>query len=168
MKEIKNIICKIFVLVIDVLVFTYKTIGQIVLPTRKTKGNLLSSLFIFFIGIIERLNLFEHGIFSIPAFFRKRYVKQFIFIIGFILFLLSLFEWTEDKRLYNNFEITSTEQISSNAVLQKTITKTNHTKSFSSVTSAIKQDLVFNCPFNSYNAYSFPAKKFLLIRSLRI
>lgn len=66
---------------------------------------MLSSLFLFFVGIVEWLSYFEHGVFSIVSVLRKKYAKQAIFIIGGILFLLSLVEWSGDqRRTYNQLK----------------------------------------------------------------
>ena len=151
---------------IDIFVMSYKVIKQVSLPDRKRKGNLLSSIFNFFIAIIERLNFFGHGFLSIAALFRKKYIKQTIFFIGGILFFLSLFEWTGDQRLSNKVEITSTEQLPSNVEI--TITKTRQVNALFYEECFNKTHPEFHSPFNSSFTYSLPVEKFLLIRSLRI
>lgn len=93
MQEIKKIISKIFVLVLDILLFAFRILKQIVLPGKKRKGNILSSLFVFFVGTIERLFPFEHGFFKMAAIFKLKYLRQGVIIIGALLFLLSSFEW---------------------------------------------------------------------------
>jgi len=168
MQEIKNIICEIFLLIADILAFTYHTIKQIIFPNRKRKGNFLSTLFIFFIGIIERLNLFEHSFFKMGNFFRKKYVKQPIFFIGSVLFLLSLFEWTGDQRFSYKAEIASTKQLPSNLSVEKKIIKPDPVNAFTYEKSLNKTHPEFYSPFNSSFTYSLLVKKFLLIRNLRI
>jgi hypothetical protein len=165
MSELKNISLKVFALIMDIILLGYKIIKQLSLPNRRKKGNILSSLFIFFIGIIERLNFFEHGIFSMAAIVRKKYIKQTIFIIGFILFLLSLFEWTADQRLSNKAEIASTEQLHSNVV---SIIKKAKVLCCSRQLNSDKEQLEFHTSFHNSFAYSLPIKRFLFIRSLRI
>lgn len=100
--------------------------------------------------------------------FRKKYVRQTIFIIGFLLFLFSLFEWTGDERLLNRGEIAGTEQLSSKIVSEKTIIKK------AEVLCCINQPGSANQQFKSYIlsytsfSHSLPVKRFLFIRSLRI
>jgi hypothetical protein len=97
MREIKEILFKLFHFIIDVLLFGYKTIKQIVLPNRYKKGNLLSVLFIIFIGIVERLNNFEHGVFRMAHLLKQKYIKQSLLMASVFLFLLSSVEWTSER-----------------------------------------------------------------------
>ncbi|MDQ6763057.1 MAG: hypothetical protein M3015_10590 [Bacteroidota bacterium] len=168
MSEIEKISIKLFRLVIDIFVLSYKIIRQISLPNRKRKGNLLSSLFVFFIGIIERLNIFEHGFFSMAVLFRKKYIKHGIFILGVILFLLSLFEWTGEERISSQIETTAKEQPSTSGLYETVIARygkevTDHYKIF-----PYKTHLAFTAAFNSAFPFSFTKNRFLLIRCLRI
>lgn len=73
MSEIKIIIVKILVLVLDILLFALQTVKQIILPNRRRKGNILSSLFDFFIGTLERIFHFEHGFFRMAVLFKHKY-----------------------------------------------------------------------------------------------
>src|SRR5258708_39268614 len=76
MTELKKIVRKIFMLFLDITLFTIKIIKGIILPNRKTKGNILSSLFVFFIGAVEILNQFEHGIFQMTKVFKLKHVRK--------------------------------------------------------------------------------------------
>jgi len=168
MTGLKKIACKIYLLVADILLLGFNLIKTLNIPTRKRKGNLLSSLFIFFIGLIEKLNLFEHGVFSIALLFKKKYVRKIILVIGFLLFLLSLFEWTGDKKLCNSNQIANTERSSSNIVSGiKNNDPTHLSNTCGKLNTVKEQDEVVTKFLNSFT-YSSHVKKFLLIRSLRI
>ena len=101
MNKIKKIAGKIILFIPDILLFAYHTVKEVVLPNRKRKGTIFSSFFIFFLGIIERLNHLEVGSFKPALFFKTKYVKQGVIIFASFLFLLSSFEWNSD----NNFGI---------------------------------------------------------------
>jgi hypothetical protein len=94
MKETKKIGQKIVILLLDILIFTWQVVRRVLLPTGSRKGNVLSSLLTFFVGLLERIVTFEKSILQRPVVFTHKYVKQGLIIaIGF-LFLLSSFEWT--------------------------------------------------------------------------
>lgn len=99
MHKIKKIFNKVFLLLLDVALLTFQTLKQVVLPNKKRKGNILSSLLIFFIGIIETLDHFEHGIFKVIDIFKLKYLKQSVFLIATFLFFLSSFEWKVNPEL---------------------------------------------------------------------
>lgn len=99
MTELKKISYKIFVLLFNIILLTIGVIKDIVLPNRKRKGNILNSLFVFFIGIVEILDHFEYGIFQMTKIFKHRYVRQGVIIISVFLFLLSSFEWTREQEI---------------------------------------------------------------------
>jgi hypothetical protein len=71
------------------------------LPSRKQKGNLLSSLFILIVGIIDRLAAFELSILRapklFPMLFRSKYVKQGLQIAAAIFFFVCAFEGSGRK-----------------------------------------------------------------------
>lgn len=167
MNEAKKIIKKILFLFFDILIFGYNTIRQMRLPARQRKGNLLSSLYLFFIGIIERVGNFEHGIFRMTNVLRQKYVRQSLLIIAGLLFLLSSFEWANEKN----------SNAAGNYVEQRSTTDAQKTISskYFEVANYSKTETVFN--FNRYSArknnfYLFPffssLKTYLVIRSLRI
>jgi hypothetical protein len=167
MNELKKILIKLFVLIADILLLAFDTIKHIVLPNRKRKGNLLSSLFIFFIAIVERLTCFEHGVFSIAKIFRKNYVRQTVFIIGVVLFLLSLFEWTGDQRFSYNETTNYLEHL-----LPKEVNKTEAglVKDAFLTDKPEKNQQVFFKQNTFYNSptFSTSVKKFLLVRCMRV
>jgi hypothetical protein len=76
------------------LVFTWQVVRKVILPTRGRKGNLLSSLLAFFVGLLERIVSFEKSVLQRPVIFTHKYVKQGLLIAVGLLFLLSSFEWT--------------------------------------------------------------------------
>src|SRR5260221_9961474 len=75
-------------LLIDILVFTYQTIRALILPTRRRKGNILSSLLSFFVGLLEKAISFEKTVLYQPAFFKHKYVKQVLVLASGFLFLI--------------------------------------------------------------------------------
>ncbi|TAN01917.1 MAG: hypothetical protein EPN39_01080 [Chitinophagaceae bacterium] len=77
-----------------------KVVKQIVLPNRKRKGNLLSSLLLFFISLNDLVVTFSWG-FSVRFVLRWKHYDRAVFLAkramlfaGFALFLLSSFEWS--------------------------------------------------------------------------
>ena len=94
MKEVQKITQKVLVLVLDILWFTWQVVRRVLLPTRSRKGNVLSSLLTFFVGLLERIVTFEKSILQRPVIFTHKYVKQGLVIAVGFLFLLSSFEWT--------------------------------------------------------------------------
>ena len=110
---------KILFLLVDILLLAYKIIRQIILPNKKSKGNILSGLYVFFIGTIERFFNFEHGSFNIAKVFRQKYIKQGLIIIGAFLFLLSSFEWAKNEKLINYKAANNSKQILSSVEKNK-------------------------------------------------
>jgi|GEM_PF-3053820 hypothetical protein len=109
MIKIKEILLKIFFLLLEILLFTLETGMQVVLPTRKRKGNILSSILNFFVGIVERINDFEYGFFKMNNVLKHKYIKQVVIIVGTFLFLLSSFEWTNGRSSdVNNVNVVNT------------------------------------------------------------
>src|SRR5258708_3709623 len=94
MKEVQKITYKVILLLIDILVFTYQIVRKVILPTRRRKGNVLSSLLSFFVGLLERILSFEKSILRQPFVCKNRYVKQALILATTFLFLLSSIEWT--------------------------------------------------------------------------
>ena len=99
MHLVKKIASKVFILLIEIILLIITTAGKVILPNKKRKGNILSSLFIFFIGVIEILNRFEIGLFQVAKLFRQKHVKQAIVIASAFLFLLTTFEWVPAKEV---------------------------------------------------------------------
>jgi hypothetical protein len=94
MKEAQKIAQKVLVLLLDISVFTWRVVREVILPNRSRKGNLLSSLLAFFVGLLERGAAFERSILRRPVVFTHKYVKQGVIVAVGFLFLLSSFEWT--------------------------------------------------------------------------
>jgi hypothetical protein len=94
MKEVQKIAQRVLLLLMDILVFTWQIVREVILPTRSRKGNVLSSLLTFFVGLIERVVSFEKSILRRPVVFTHKYVKQGLIVAVGFLFLLSSFEWT--------------------------------------------------------------------------
>jgi len=94
MRAVQKIAQKVPALLLDILSFTWQVVRRVMLPTRSRKGNVLSSLLIFFVGLLERVVSFEKSILQRPVVFTHKYVKQGLIIAVGLLFLLSSFEWT--------------------------------------------------------------------------
>src|SRR5258707_15646789 len=94
MKEVQKIAHRVFVLLMDMLVFTFQVVRKVILPTGSRKGNLLSSLLTYFVGILDRIACFEKSILRQPVVFSHKYVKQGLIIAVGFLFLLSSLDWT--------------------------------------------------------------------------
>jgi hypothetical protein len=94
MKEVRKITHKVILLLMDILVFTYQIVRKVILPTLRRKGNILSSLLAFFVGLLERAVSFERSIARQPVVFSHKYVRQGLVIAVGFLFLLSSVEWT--------------------------------------------------------------------------
>ena len=99
MDEIKKIIYKVYLLILDISLFSFKTFRELILPSRGKKGNILSTIFIFFVGLVERLDNFEYGVFRMSVLFRRKYIKQSLLLVASLLFLISSIEWREGKKL---------------------------------------------------------------------
>lgn len=65
---------------------------QITLPNRKRKGNLLNLSFLFFIGMVENLQGFEHRNFKMADLLQHRFVRKGLMLFTFLLFFLTSFE----------------------------------------------------------------------------
>jgi|SRR6185312_15012672 len=168
MQEIKKIINKVLLLILDVALFTFQTIQQVILPNSKRKGNILSSLLIFFVGIVERLGSFEYGVFRVPNLLKQKYIKRSLLIIAGLLFLLSFFEWTGEKNVSINAD-NYTVQFSDAGGKNVTVSNRRLIRAYS------KTGLLFraypsykNILQSSSSTISSSVKTFLLIRSIRI
>lgn len=168
MTEFKNILSKVLALTIDIFLLGFQTFKQIVLPNRKRKGNLLSSIFLFFVGVVERLNSFEYGVFKMATVFRKKYIRKAIFIIGGVLFLLSLFEWAGDQKVTQQIPSGYSQQSSSGASNSISVVKCHQTiyslaKKGARKPYSIYKSLVYNFP-----TYTQSPKKYILVRSIKV
>lgn len=167
MTEIKKIFIKILLLVLDILVFGWNTLKKVILPGRNRKGNILTNLFTFFAGTVDRLNYFHHGSFDMASFTRNRYVRQTILIVGGILFVLSLLEWSGDQKL--SYSPTKyAEQLSpvdNNAI--SNVQSGETARCPADFTTKIKFRVTHSTTCSPFT-FTIPVKKYLLIRSLRI
>ena len=167
MNEIKKIIHKVYLLIIDIFFFGYKTATQIILPARRKKGNLLSTLFIFFIGIIERLDGFEHGVFSMACLLRKRYVKRSLLIVAGLLFVLSSIEWAAEKN-FSNPSGNYITRFAGEGAIPAPVDKRRHVIGYPATTCLVKGYPAYKNILHGSGPLSSSVKRFLLIRSIRI
>lgn len=166
MQEVKKIANKILLLLVDVVRFAFHTVKQVVLPNRKRKGNILSSLFIFFIGLMERLHQFEHGYFKPADVFKLKYLKQGIVITAAFLFFLSSFEWKPIREL--NYKATAASSLQFLASSENIITVNKQKQSICICENAF---LIKGISENKHTFYKVPSpslKKFILSHRLRI
>ncbi len=167
MAHIKKLTGKILIIILDILLFSFSIARQIALPARRKKGNLLYSLFIFFVGVIERIGDFEHGVFDMANFFRRKYIKQSLLIVASLLFLLSSLEWTGEKILYNN-SYNYTEQFSSADLQKETVFEQGNIKEQTQKIFAGNAYPAFKNVFCRRTQFSASIKGYLLFRSIRI
>ena len=165
-QEIKKVL-KIWQLLIDILFFGYKTVKQIKLPAKGKKGNLLSSVFIFFVGIIERIANFEYGVFHMADLLRRKYIKQSLLIGATLLFLLSSLEWTGEKIL-NSTSHHYIEQLSGAGLQKETVCNQGNIKKHSETTFSTNGFPAFRNVLFSGTPFSPSIKTYLLFRSIRI
>lgn len=166
MSEIKKIISKILILLFGILLFAFSIIRQIVLPNKRRKGNILSSLFIFFTGTIERLISFEHG-FKMAAIFKLKYCRQGVIIIGALLFLLSSFEWAAGSNI--SAKLTGySEHLSQVFEKRIKVVVKRQPPFYLKIIFLSKKSSVYISIFHRYVLPSSLIRIFLLTRSLRI
>ncbi len=167
MNGIKKIISKVFLLVIDILRFGYNTAKHVVLPRKREKGNLLSSLFIFFVGIVERLDNFEYGVFQMANLLRRKYIKQSVLVLAGLLFILSSFEWTGESNVNANpgSYVTRTSETPC-----KEIIASNYTDASIYLTIICLDRKYPTTQIVPHSGFPFhtPVKTFLLIQNIRI
>lgn len=167
MVEVRKILAKILLLVIDILVFGWKCIKQIILPGSGRKGNLLTTLFNLFDGLIDRLNDFQENTFKIASLTLKKRVKQTVLLLGTVLFLLSLLEWTPDQKNTYFSQVKCAEQYQRNNA-------GNSARQSEPEIFRVKNQTV-KCKPSFESAVSFPSfsfipsiKRYLFVRSLLI
>lgn len=130
MKKLKPYIPIIYKLIIDLVLLGYEVVRQVVLPNRRRKGNLLSSLFLLFAGLTDRLITFRQNLMAPPWpltkwtvspwittswNYGKKYLRQGMIIATWALFILSSFEWSgpaQTSSTKNQQETTESIQLS--------------------------------------------------------
>ena len=164
----KIIAIKILLLIKEIALFWISVIRKIVFPWKEKKGNILSTIFDLFIGTIEKLESFEHGVFRMTSISRQRHIKQGLFVFTFLLFLLSSFEYEGEKQSYNNSG-QNTVQLSQTNVNEITyINKLQNVIGSLGTTSLIKE---YSVNENTLQICSSPVsslKTYLLINCFRI
>lgn len=117
-KRIHIVLFKVVLFIKALWLIGLKVTRQVVLPSRRRKGNILSSLLLLFISLTDLVANFSWGI-SLNSLSRwKHYdrlcflVKKGVLVSGFLLFLLSSFEWSypDSKILSQKDSITKAEQ----------------------------------------------------------
>ncbi|HEV2481252.1 MAG TPA: hypothetical protein VGS79_16380 [Puia sp.] len=109
MKKLRPYFRPVVTLISDLLILGWRIVRQLILPTLTRKGNLLSSLFMLFTGLIEQVIAFAEAVarvprtFELPArfgnawAFSRKYLRQGMLIAAWALFILSSLEWTSSR-----------------------------------------------------------------------
>lgn len=92
MKEVFCISKKLGQILLSLVVLTVRLGKQTIFPNRKRKGNLLSVLFLFYIGLIEHVRQFEHRNFKMADLLQNKPIRSALMLLGFLLFFLTSFE----------------------------------------------------------------------------
>lgn len=92
LRNINTIFEKICHLALQIILLIFQLGKEMRLPKHSAKGNLLNTLFLFFIGIIERLQDFEHGNFKMATLFHNRIIRKGLMLFTCLLFFLTSFE----------------------------------------------------------------------------
>ncbi len=168
MVNVKNILKGIWFLLVNILLTGYGLLRKIILPSPNRKGNVLGSVFLWFIDIVERIIAFEKEIFHSSWLIRNRFVKQGLIIVTVFLFLLSSVEWTT-----NSYGIQNTEQEENVSVSKPAPTAVNilFSKQVSIIIPFKKKLPYYLCecspPFY-IASYLPPTKRLLVLGALRI
>lgn len=169
MKQLKKIITSVAILLRDAFFFMKSLLMHLALPGRKRKGNILSTLFVFFVGTIELLSHFEKEAFQMAAVFKQKYIRKGIIAVTAFLFLLSSIEWTyykEDKIHNSNLRTEQLQAATSEKILLNKKTEILSCLDTKNVVSEIHPKQVFLLPVQSPDPSTI--KRYLLIRSLLI
>ncbi|HEY8734050.1 MAG TPA: hypothetical protein VIL90_05750 [Puia sp.] len=101
MDKAKKILIDLTFFISDISLLLFKILRQTVFPNKRRKGNLLSSIFLFFMAFAERVVLLRNSvrtILQLTPFMRGhkylRYLRQGFILVTCLLFVISLFEWT--------------------------------------------------------------------------
>lgn len=116
-KRIHIVLFKVALFIKALWLIGLKVTRQVVLPSRRRKGNILSSLLLLFISLTDLVANFSWGISSNSLSRWKHYdrlcflVKKGVLVSGFLLFILSSFEWSypDSKILIQKDSITKAE-----------------------------------------------------------
>jgi hypothetical protein len=168
MAELKKISDKVLVLLFDIILLTIGVIKEIVLPNRKRKGNLLNSLFVFFVGTVEILDHFEYGIFQMTKIFKHKYIRQGVIIISAFLFLLSSFEWTREQEINIAHSNSNVIELPQKALKSIPFNKAKRATNWFKKTSLALKPSANICLLPGNFIDSSPVKRYLFIRSILI
>jgi hypothetical protein len=181
MKKVKALILIIFESVLDISVFGYGVLKQLILPNRTRKGNIVSTVFLLFIGLTERVISFKRKVTGAPWQYGKRYIRIGMLIATWLLFVLSLFEWSG-----TSFSASKIPSLHSTALSDspKTISNSPEVISDSAKTGRkvfisapdqrsryadkIQASAATLIATGARGIASIPSKRYLLLRSLRI
>ncbi|HWJ30642.1 MAG TPA: hypothetical protein VNS32_29180 [Flavisolibacter sp.] len=165
MAEIRKILFKIILQVVDILCHCLDIMRRITLPGKKRKGNLLSSLFLLYVGIIESLDKFEHRSFRLSVFFRKKYVCLGLMLVASLLLVLSTFESGTTPGIVLKTD-SYPKQV---ALMNQTVECQKTQRSDIKINTSIAPFYPDQCiSFLSSPEHSYPVKLYLFQRNFRI
>ena len=168
MQNVKNIVKGTWFLLINILLTGYGLFKKIILPGRNRKGNVLGSVFLWFIDMVEKVIAFEKEIFHSSRIIKNRFVKQGLMIATVFLFLVSSIEWTTQSECSQK---TEHEENTPTAKPEENFFHISFSKE-ASMAIPVKE-IIYHYPSESslliYEASPPPAiKKFLVFCELRI
>ena len=79
-------------LVIELVFFSIAVTSQIILPGKKTKGNLLTTLFIFFSSLLERIGHVQYNGCGLRILTEKKHARKLLLVVASFIFFLFSFE----------------------------------------------------------------------------
>lgn len=148
-------------LLVSILLTGNRVIRNMVLPGRNRKGNVLGSLFLFFIEMAQKIVAFEQDILHSSWLAKNRFAKQGLIIATAFLFLVSSVEWTT-----GNYPLMKTVETARVEGMDKTVVNTKFGKAVT-VGVPVKRrfdqnPVTFSPPF--YIEYNpFNSKRFLFL-----
>lgn len=169
MKQLKKIITAVTILFRDAFFFMKSLLMHLVLPGRKRKGNILSSVFVFFVGTVELLGRFEKEAFQMAALVKQKHVRKGVIAFTAFLFLLSSVEWTyckEDKIHSSNLRTEQLQATASEKILLNKKTEILSCLKTKNVVLEIHFEQASHLP--GLPPYPSSVERYLLIRSLLI
>lgn len=134
MRSLRNISIQLLSLVVESISLVVTTATTIVLPGKNKKGNLLSTVFALFLGISEKIMVFEKNIFHKKRLLGHRYIRQCFIIVASLLFLLTSVEWTDapaTNSITTSCAQTQTNNVSTESVSESPIVLIESKEAFS-------------------------------------
>lgn len=168
LNKAKKILIGALILLINIVLMGYQMIRQIVLPGRNRKGNVLSSLFLFFVDLAEKVFAFEQNILHSSWLLKNRFAKQALIIATGFLFLVSSVEWTVNTYPNPNPGRTDTVKIASTIAVVAGSHPEKQVEKLITVTKKTGRLFCVGKVFYENTGTPISSKRFLLFRVFRI